>query len=151
VAAVAGTSTCHLIQSPAGHFVPGIWGPYKVSVNPWTFIVLIYQKNALFPGWWMNEGGQSSTGQVSRTHPMDRRAERDHQLIEFMITTHPAYNELLKKSELEQKSMHVVLAETLDTLKKEAGVSSLTALTKDLHFYPDFHGEIRSRTGLTSS
>jgi ribulose kinase len=43
LAAVAGTSTCHLIQSPAGHFVPGIWGPYKVSVDPQTSIVLIYQ------------------------------------------------------------------------------------------------------------
>lgn len=30
------------------------------------------------PGWWMNEGGQSSTGQ----------------LIDFMIKTHPAYPRL---------------------------------------------------------
>ena len=30
------------------------------------------------PGWWMNEGGQSSTGQ----------------LIDFMIKTHPAYPQL---------------------------------------------------------
>lgn len=28
----------------------GIWGPYRDPV---------------FPGWWMNEGGQSATGQVS--------------------------------------------------------------------------------------
>ncbi|KAG8830030.1 hypothetical protein FRC18_008727 [Serendipita sp. 400] len=35
LATVAGTSTCYLIQSPKGRFVPGIWGPYK---------------NALFPG-----------------------------------------------------------------------------------------------------
>jgi hypothetical protein len=55
------------------------------------------------------------------------------------------------KSELEQKSIHVILAEILDMLKKEAGVSSLTALTKDLHFYPDFHGEMRSLSGWISS
>lgn len=68
-----------------------------------------------------------------------------------MITTHPAYNDLMVKSELEQKSIHVILAEILDMLKKEAGVSSLTALTKDLHFYPDFHGEMRSLSGWISS
>lgn len=49
LAAVAGTSTCHIVQSPEGVFVDGVWGPYK---------------NAIFPGWWMNEGGQSSTGQL---------------------------------------------------------------------------------------
>ena len=38
------------MQSPEGVFVNGVWGPYK---------------DVVFPGWWMNEGGQSSTGQVS--------------------------------------------------------------------------------------
>lgn len=37
------------VQSPEGVFVNGVWGPYK---------------DVVFPGWWMNEGGQSSTGQV---------------------------------------------------------------------------------------
>lgn len=49
LAAVAGTSTCHIVNSPEGIFVPGVWGPYR---------------DAVVPGWWMNEGGQSSTGQV---------------------------------------------------------------------------------------
>lgn len=31
LAAVAGTSTCHLIQSKEGIFVNGVWGPYKVN------------------------------------------------------------------------------------------------------------------------
>lgn len=109
LAAVAGTSTCHLIQAPEGKFVPGVWGPYK---------------NALFPGWWMNEGGQSSTGQ----------------LIDFMITTHPAYSELQEIAKKENKSIHTVLADVLDRLLLEAGTSSLTRLTKDLHLYPDLHG-----------
>lgn len=30
LAAVAGTSTCHIVQSPEGVFVNGVWGPYKV-------------------------------------------------------------------------------------------------------------------------
>ncbi|QRV96535.1 FGGY-family carbohydrate kinase [Ceratobasidium sp. AG-Ba] len=109
LAAVAGTSTCHVIQSPKGIFVPGVWGPYK---------------NAVFPGWWMNEGGQSSTGQ----------------LIDFVLTTHPAYPRLQSLAKEQQKSVHVLLAEQLETLRQEAGVESLVELTKDIHFYPDLHG-----------
>ena len=113
LAAVAGTSTCHLIQAPEGKFVPGVWGPYK---------------NALFPGWWMNEGGQSSTGQ----------------LIDYIISTHPAYSELQTVAKKEEKSIHTVLAGVLDRLLSEAGTTSLTRLTKDLHLYPDLHGEKRA-------
>ncbi|CAE6478991.1 unnamed protein product [Rhizoctonia solani] len=109
LAAVAGTSTCHVIQSSKGIFVPGVWGPYK---------------NAVFPGWWMNEGGQSSTGQ----------------LIDFILTTHPAYFRLQSLAKEQQKSVHVLLAETLESLRQEAGVDSLVELTKDVHFYPDLHG-----------
>lgn len=57
-----------------------------------------------------------------------------------MITTHPAYAELVEKSKREEKSIHAILADTLEALKNEAEVSSLTALTKDVHFYPDLHG-----------
>ena len=109
LAAVAGTSTCHVIQSPEGIFVPGVWGPYK---------------NAVFPGWWMNEGGQSSTGQ----------------LIDFVLTTHPAYGRLESLAKEKGKSVHVLLAERLEELRQEAGVESLVELTKDVHFYPDLHG-----------
>lgn len=30
LAAIAGTSTCHIVQSQEGVFVNGVWGPYKV-------------------------------------------------------------------------------------------------------------------------
>ncbi|KAJ8085994.1 hypothetical protein PM082_004813 [Marasmius tenuissimus] len=109
LAAVAGTSTCHIVQSKEGVFVNGVWGPYKDPV---------------FPGWWMNEGGQSSTGQ----------------LIDFMITTHPAYPRLVNLGKEQNKNIHAVLYDILQNLKKEAGVESLTELTKDMHFYPDLHG-----------
>lgn len=49
LAVIAGTSTCHIVQSKGRHFVDGVWGPYK---------------DPIIRGWWMNEGGQSSTGQV---------------------------------------------------------------------------------------
>ncbi|KAH8105005.1 Pentulose kinase [Phellopilus nigrolimitatus] len=109
LAPCAGTSTCFIVQSPEGVFVPGVWGPYK---------------DAIFPGWWMNEGGQSSTGQ----------------LIDFMITTHPAYPQLQEIAKEEKTSIHVVLADQLEKLRKEAGVETLTELTKHLHLYPDLHG-----------
>ncbi|TFY54867.1 hypothetical protein EVJ58_g8601, partial [Rhodofomes roseus] len=97
------------VQSKEGVFVPGVWGPYK---------------NAVMPGWWMNEGGQSSTGQ----------------LIDFMIRTHPAYPKLQELAEEQKTSIHEVLANQLNELCKEEGVATWTELTKDMHFYPDLHG-----------
>lgn len=32
--AIAGTSTCHIVQSPKAVFVPGVWGPYLHAVFP---------------------------------------------------------------------------------------------------------------------
>ncbi|KAG6829683.1 hypothetical protein H0H92_003801 [Tricholoma furcatifolium] len=119
LAAVAGTSTCHLVQSPKGVFVNGVWGPYK---------------DAVFQGWWMNEGGQSSTGQAPHTDFQLR------QLIDFILTTHPAYSQLVELGKAQNKNIHTVLQETLEKLKAEQNVETLTELTKDLHMYPDFHG-----------
>jgi FGGY-family pentulose kinase len=63
LAAVAGTSTCHLAMSPSPVFVPGVWGPYR---------------DTILPGYWMSEGGQSATGEllkhVIETHPAFNRA-----------------------------------------------------------------------------
>ncbi|KAJ3987591.1 Pentulose kinase [Lentinula detonsa] len=109
LAACAGTSTCHIVQSREGVFVNGVWGPYKDPV---------------FQGWWMNEGGQSSTGQ----------------LIDFMIKTHPAYPRLQKIAEEHKSNIFSVLQDLLQKMKEENGVESLTELTKDMHFYPDLHG-----------
>lgn len=61
LAAVAGTSTCHLAMSKDPVFVPGVWGPYR---------------DVLLPGFWMAEGGQSATGELLKhmleTHPAYR-------------------------------------------------------------------------------
>lgn len=58
LAAVAGTSTCHLAMSPKPVFVNGVWGPYR---------------DVLIPDYWLAEGGQSATGEllkhVTETHP----------------------------------------------------------------------------------
>lgn len=34
LAAIAGTSTCHIVQNPKSVFVPGVWGPYYKAVFP---------------------------------------------------------------------------------------------------------------------
>ncbi|KAL4994811.1 FGGY family of carbohydrate kinase [Aspergillus recurvatus] len=63
LAAVAGTSTCHLVMSPDPVYVPGVWGPYR---------------DTIIPGYWMAEGGQSATGEllkhVIETHPAFNQA-----------------------------------------------------------------------------
>ena len=63
LAAVAGTSTCHICMSPEPVFVNGVWGPYK---------------DVLLPDFWLAEGGQSATGEmlkhVIETHPAHQEA-----------------------------------------------------------------------------
>lgn len=63
LAAVAGTSTCHLAMSNKPIFVNGVWGPYR---------------DVLIPDMWMAEGGQSATGEllkhVIETHPAHQEA-----------------------------------------------------------------------------
>ena len=58
LAAVAGTSTCHIAMSPDPVFVNGVWGPYR---------------DTIIPDYWLAEGGQSATGEllkhVLETHP----------------------------------------------------------------------------------
>ncbi|KAF3988295.1 hypothetical protein FT663_04067 [Candidozyma haemuli var. vulneris] len=58
IAAVAGTSTCHVSMTKDPCFVQGVWGPYR---------------DVMAPGYWLAEGGQSCTGallaHVLSTHP----------------------------------------------------------------------------------
>ena len=56
LAAVAGTSTCHLAMSKNPVFVPGVWGPYR---------------DVVLPDFWLAEGGQSATGELLR-HILDQ-------------------------------------------------------------------------------
>ena len=47
LALIAGTSTCVMALAKRARSIPGVWGPYK---------------DAVLPGLWLNEGGQSATG-----------------------------------------------------------------------------------------
>jgi FGGY-family pentulose kinase len=78
--------------------------------------------SAMIPGYWLTEGGQSATGA----------------LIDMVVNNHeasPALHEAARKS---GKSVYEILNERLDTLS--ARVSFPAQLTKELHVYPDFHG-----------
>ena len=58
LAYVFGTSACTMTSNPSPVTVPGVWGPYY---------------DAMLPGMWLNEGGQSAAGagldQLVRMHP----------------------------------------------------------------------------------
>ena len=84
LAAVAGTSTCHLAMSPDPVFVDGVWGPYR---------------DTILPGYWMAEGGQSATGEllkhVIETHPAFNQA---HSIAEsYHANIYEYLNEHLKE------------------------------------------------------
>ncbi|CAH1102248.1 unnamed protein product [Psylliodes chrysocephalus] len=88
-------------------FAPGIWGPYK---------------NAMVPGMWLNEGGQSATGK----------------LIDHIIDNHPATPGI--REQLANMHIQQYLTELLEDLTDKKELSSMAFLTKDLHVWPDFHG-----------
>ncbi|MBP0493886.1 FGGY-family carbohydrate kinase [Pararoseomonas indoligenes] len=62
---IGGTSTCLMAFAPDSRHIPGVWGPFR---------------DAVFPGLWLHEAGQSLTGAaldaVLETHPAGpRRAD----------------------------------------------------------------------------
>ncbi|KAJ8964516.1 hypothetical protein NQ314_004811 [Rhamnusium bicolor] len=104
---ICGTSTCHMAVSKEATFTPGIWGPYK---------------NAMVPGMWLNEGGQSATGK----------------LIDHVIDSHPATPEIRNK--LGDLHIQQYLSNILHGLAEKENLKSVAFLTKDIHVWPDFHG-----------
>ncbi|XP_042231552.1 FGGY carbohydrate kinase domain-containing protein-like isoform X1 [Homarus americanus] len=74
--------------------------------------------SAMIPGYWCAEGGQSATGA----------------LVDHVIKTHPAVNKN------PDKNVYEWLEGILDEMAEKQSLCSSTFLTKDLHLYPDFHG-----------
>jgi FGGY-family pentulose kinase len=106
LALIGGTSSCHMAVAPEPAFIPGVWGPYF---------------NAMVPGFWLNEGGQSATGA----------------LIDHVIKTHAAYPEIASRAETSGETIYQVLNAVLDDME---GADAPAMLTADLHVMPDFHG-----------
>ncbi|XP_033226387.1 FGGY carbohydrate kinase domain-containing protein isoform X2 [Belonocnema kinseyi] len=79
--------------------------------------------SAMFPGLWLSEGGQSATGK----------------LIDHIIDTHPATFEIYGKLE-EKWHIQQYLHNLLKTMARKENLLNESYLTKDLHVWPDFHG-----------
>lgn len=80
--------------------------------------------NAMMPNMWLNEAGQSAAGS----------------LLEFVIKNHPAYSKL--QSILLENDIYEFLNDYLCKIAITKGLTSdtIAKLTKNLHYYPDFHG-----------
>ncbi|MGH8238211.1 MAG: FGGY-family carbohydrate kinase, partial [Steroidobacteraceae bacterium] len=78
--------------------------------------------SAMIPGWWLNEGGQSATGP----------------LIDHVIRGHVRGRELLAQAQAAGASVYEVLNLHLASMSRR--VAFPAQLTRDLHVYPDFHG-----------
>ncbi|MEB5837112.1 FGGY-family carbohydrate kinase [Pantoea dispersa] len=116
IALIGGTSTAHMAMSRSARYIGGIWGPYY---------------SAILPDYWLNEGGQSTTGA----------------LIDHVIQSHPCYQDLLKQGKDSGKTIYEVLN---GILRKMAGEpENIAFLTKDIHMLPYFHGNRSPRANPT--
>ncbi|XP_076283733.1 FGGY carbohydrate kinase domain-containing protein [Lasioglossum baleicum] len=79
--------------------------------------------SAMIPGLWLNEGGQSATGK----------------LLDHIIDAHPATPGILK-SLSGNKHIQQYLTELLKTMADQKGLKNVSYLTKEIHVWPDFHG-----------
>ncbi len=106
LAYVFGTSSCTMTTTTDPVFVPGVWGPY-------------YQ--AMVPGMWLNEGGQSAAGAA----------------IDQLVSLHPEAPEAAQQAALAGQPLPVWLA---DRALEKADASGAISLAGDLHIVPEFLG-----------
>jgi len=78
--------------------------------------------SAMVPGWWLTEGGQSATGA----------------LIDHVIDSHTRGAELRRDAAALGTTAYTLLNERLDRLCANEPFPAL--LTRDIHVYPDYHG-----------
>ncbi|XP_069128185.1 FGGY carbohydrate kinase domain-containing protein-like isoform X2 [Argopecten irradians] len=80
--------------------------------------------SSILPGLWTTEGGQSTTGK----------------LIDFIVQSHPAYQEVKTAAQERNIHEHDIINEVLEKQAKQRNLPSVCELTEDLHIWPDFHG-----------
>ncbi|CAH0604890.1 unnamed protein product [Chrysodeixis includens] len=78
--------------------------------------------SAMVPNMWLNEAGQSASGM----------------LLDHIISSHPAGSELLKT--MSSGDVRIHLRDLLSDMAKQAGYNDVSLLTKEVHVWPDFHG-----------
>ncbi|MGD9477525.1 FGGY-family carbohydrate kinase [Shinella sp. G-2] len=98
LALIGGTSSCIVAFSRSAKFGLGLWGPYY---------------EAVLPGWWLVEGGQSATGA----------------LLDHVVRAHSAGGEPTAAN-------HARILARIAVLRAEEG----EAFGTRLHVLPDFHG-----------
>ncbi|OZJ03495.1 hypothetical protein BZG36_04018 [Bifiguratus adelaidae] len=81
-------------------------------------------KSVLLPTMWCAEGGQSSTGQ----------------LIDHILSTHAAYSQAQTLARSTKTNIYALLNQHLVSLAEKRRVKYVELLVKDLHIYPDYHG-----------
>lgn len=107
LAYVFGTSSCTMTSTDQPVFVPGVWGPYR---------------DAMVPGLWLNEGGQSAAGAA----------------IDQLIRFHPASADAQASADLAGQSLPGWLAS-----RAQAGAANASAvidLAHGVHVVPEFLG-----------
>lgn len=79
--------------------------------------------SAMVPNLWLTEGGQTCTGH----------------LVDHIINTHPA-SMMIKEKLAPKEHIQQHLNGLLQKMAEKKGIASASFLTKDLHMWPDFHG-----------
>ncbi|SEP95851.1 FGGY-family pentulose kinase [Faunimonas pinastri] len=104
---IMGTSACIMATTDDPAFVPGVWGPYF---------------SAMFPGFWLNEGGQSASG-----------AALDH-----LIRSHPAHAD----ANAAAQAGGISLLEFLEgrIASRVPGMAEAARLARDIHVLPEYLG-----------
>ncbi len=80
-------------------------------------------KSAVLPGMWTHEGGQSASGE----------------LVTHLINSHPAIEAVRAAAKLAGVHVQLYLSNILVEMSAEKKVP-VEQLTRDLHIWPDFHG-----------
>ena len=80
--------------------------------------------SAIIENMWLHEGGQSAVG-----------SSLDH-----VVETHSAYVEANKEAKINNISIQEYLFHTLKEIASKLGVDDIAYLTKEIHIWPDFHG-----------
>jgi D-ribulokinase len=106
MAYVFGTSACTMTTTSEPAFVPGIWGPYF---------------QAMVPGLWLNEGGQSAAGAA----------------IDHLVHMHPASAEAAALAEDATMNLGGWLGREAERL---GGAAATKELVGALHVVPEFLG-----------
>lgn len=81
-------------------------------------------RDVILPGFWMAEGGQSSTGS----------------LLHNVLTIHPSYAAVLEAAKAVSLNTFDYLNAHLESMREAGNAPTITYLTRHLFFYGDKHG-----------